>query len=237
VVEGVVGCAPTARVGEVDVCRALEVDLRRSAAFQRSFDAAVLDQAVSIEGLIEQIRELDDTSDRALRALLQAGRDDEYAVEMVVVALMPLLLSRCVGSSDRVDEMIGELAIVIGEAGRHGLPPSDRRVANVLLDRAWGRVRRAAQRVHEAVATDPLDLGWSVVDRALDPAEVAVGRVALEELLRSLESRRRSHRATVRAWNLAVGLADLEERSRSDRVRLKYARRVLRRSFVADQVA
>jgi hypothetical protein len=43
--------------------------------------------------------------------------------------------------------------------------------------------------------------------------------------------------SVVRAWNVAVSLAELEELPTSDRIRLKYARQVLRRSLAAELVA
>jgi hypothetical protein len=181
----------------------------------------------------DQIRELDDASDLILSGLVRAARHDQLAVEVVIVGLLPLALSRCGRASERVDELIGELAIVVAEAARDGLPPSGRRIANVLLDRAWGRVRRPARRVHEIVSTDAVELGWRLIDRDPDPADLAVNRVVLEELRQSLGAHRSSHRATIRAWNVAVSLADAEVKSTSDRCRLKYARQVLRRSLDA----
>ena len=110
-------------------------------------------------------------------------------------------------------------------------------MANVLLDRAWGRVRRPARRIREPSVADPIELSWRLVDPAPDPADLAVGRVALDGLVRSMTSAAASHASTVRAWNTAVSLAEVDERSASDRIRLKYARKVLRRSLPADLVA
>ena len=69
----------------------------------------------SLDELINDIRGLGDESDGALRALLNVAPFDESAVAAVIVALLPLALSRCTGSRDRVDDLISELAIVIGE--------------------------------------------------------------------------------------------------------------------------
>jgi hypothetical protein len=193
--------------------------------------------SASVDDLIHEIRALGDGSDLALRALLQSAHRDAHAVEVVIVALVPLALSRCRHSRDRVDELIGELAIVIAEAAREGLPPSRRRVANLLLDRAWGQVRKPARRVREPVMMDAVDLGWRLVDRSPDPADVAVDRVMLDDVVRALQARASSCASVVRAWNVAVSLAEVEERSSSDRIRLKYARQVLRRSLAADLVA
>jgi hypothetical protein len=42
---------------------------------------------------------------------------------------------------------------------------------------------------------------------------------------------------TVRAWNTAVALAGVEQRSYAERIRMKYARKVLRRALPAELVA
>jgi hypothetical protein len=77
---------------------------------------------------------------------------------------------------------------VIAEAAIAGLPPSRRRLANVLLDRAWAQVRSPARRVREPVVADPVEFGWRLVDPGPYPAEVVVGRVVLEGLVRSIAS-------------------------------------------------
>jgi hypothetical protein len=221
----------------MDVCQALEIALRRSCAVERWSDDPVLADSNGLDDLIREIRVLGDRSDEALRALVRAARRDPHAVEATVVALLPLALSRCRGSQDRADELIGELVIVIAEAAQRGLPLSPRRVANVLVDRAWGRVRGPSRRVRQPVMVDPVELGWRLVDRGPDPADVAISRMMLDALVQAVRAKASSQAATARAWNVAVSLADVESRSVSDRVRLKYARRVLRRSLAADLVA
>jgi hypothetical protein len=129
------------------------------------------------------------------------------------------------------------MAIVIADAAVSGLPPSRRRLANVLLDRAWAQVRLPARRVREPVVADPVEFGWRLVDPGPDPADVAVGRVALEGLVRSMATAAPWQATTVRAWNTAVALAGLEQRSYAERNRMKYARKVLRRAFPAELVA
>jgi hypothetical protein len=214
----------------VDICRWLELDFYRSDALERWSAEPTLARYATLESLVLDIRALDDRSDDALRALVEIGQRDELAVEALLVALLPLALSRC-ARADRVDELLGELAIVVGELGGCGVPHSSRRVANVLLDRAWGRLRQLRRRVGEPVPFDPLELGWHVRDRVRDPADVALGRVLLDDLLDSLRSRSKPGDPAVRAWNIATRLADAETRSESEQQQLRYARRVLRRSL------
>jgi hypothetical protein len=220
----------------VDVCPLLEADVYRSNVLARWSQDSVLSGYRRVEELIDDIRSLATASDAAVRALVGAAVADDRAAATLVVALLPLSLSRCAGSRDRVDELIGELAIVIAEAAISGLPPSRRRLANVLLDRAWARVRVPARRVREPVVADPVDLG-RLVDPQPDPADVAVGRVALEGLVRSMATAESWQATTVRAWNTAVALAEVEQRTYAERIRLKYARKVLRRALSAELVA
>ena len=70
-----------------------------------------------------------------------------------------------------------------------------------------------------------------------EPADVAVGRVALEGLARSMASADAWQATTVRAWNTAVALAGIKQRSHAERIRMKYARKVLRRALPAELVA
>jgi len=188
---------------------------------------------VDLVDVVRDVRRLDARSDGVLAALVRRSPTDEWVASLVVVALLPLALARCRKGRAQVDELIGELAIAIGEAAIEGLEPSQRRVANCLLDRAWGRVRRPARRAHHPAVCDPRDLEWMIVDDRHDPADVAVQRADFDRTARWLAAADGAHRSTVRAWNTAVSLAETDERSPQDRARLKYARRVLRRSPAA----
>lgn len=219
------------------MCLLLEADVYRSDVLARWSQDPVLSHYRSVDELIDNIRSLGTASDVAIHALVDVAAVDNRAVAALVVALLPLALSRCAGSRDRVDELIGELAIVIADAAVSGLPPSRRRLANVLLDRAWAQVRLPARRVREPVVADPVEFGWRLVAPGPDPADVAVGRVALEGLVRSMARAEPWQATTVRAWNTAVALAGLEQRSYAERTRMKYARKVLRRALPAELVA
>jgi hypothetical protein len=221
----------------VDVCPLLEADVYRSDVLARWSQQPVLSRYRSVCDLIDGIRGLGAESDATVRSLVDLSAADDRAVETLIVALLPLALGRCGGSRDRVDELIGELAIVIAEAAVSGLLPSRRRLANVLLDRAWAQVRLPARRVREPVITDPVDFEWRLEDPRPDPADVAVGRVALDGLVRSMASAEAWQATTVRAWNTAVALAGLEQRTYAERIRLKYARKVLRRVVPPELVA
>lgn len=95
---------------------------------------------------VEVIKNLDRRSDEIVRALITLGRDDPVVVTVIVVALLLLLLARCAHDRDRVDELVGELAIVISEFDSRDFSRWPAKAASRLLDRAWGRVRVPARR-------------------------------------------------------------------------------------------
>lgn len=98
----------------------------------------------TVEQLISAIRDCDGRSDRLLTALIDRGPGDPAASVVILASLLRLRAARCGGSSERVDALAGELAVVLAEAWSGDLPrQAGRRLANVMSDRAWGRVRTA----------------------------------------------------------------------------------------------
>lgn len=192
----------------------------------------------SIEELVAVIRSLDQRSDDVLRVLLEADTQQETATEVILAALVPFVLARCLGRPDRVDEFLAELAIVIGEERQGGiLRSTTRRVANQLLDRAWGRVRLPARRVHQPIAVDPVRLHRRLLAAEPDPADLAVERVDLASAYDEMVVLRRSDTAVDRAWKTAAQLIDVEGRTERQRQQLNYARRILRQSTSREKVA
>jgi hypothetical protein len=226
----------------MDVCVRLESDVLRSHRRWLPVGwiaAPGLRGYGSLAALVSAVKRLDWRSDEILTALLARGPDDHDAAETIIVALLPMILGRCSHDRDRVDELVGELAIVVGDymAGTLTLDGSPRRVANILLDRAWGKVRVPARRVRRNVSADPQLLCRTIVDERTDPERVAVNRVALAAARDSLARSGPGYVSLVRAWNTAVSLIDKDDRDAGERVQLKYARRVLRRCASPDLVA
>jgi hypothetical protein len=222
----------------VDVCRTLETSV--SQVRPSPVPAAWRDDGVSgtcstVEDVIVGVRRLDRRSDELLSALVRRARSDPLAASTAMVALLPLAMARCASGRGQVDELVGELAIVIGESGCGCVAGT--RLANRLVDRAWSRMRRRDQRGRRAVARDPTWLMGSLADSGSDLAESAACRVDLERAVDWLASAGPTFRAASRAWNTVLYLSGVEERSPSARRRLRYARRVLRRSPVAELVA
>jgi hypothetical protein len=208
---------------------------RTSAVPKAWADGPDFSSCSTLDDVIVGVRRLDHRSDELLSALVRRARCDPQAASTAMIALLPLAMARCARGRAQVDELVGELAIVIGEASGGCL--AEDRVANRLVDRAWARLRRSEQRSRRSLACDPTELTWSLVDRGPDPADAAATRIDLERAVRWLSSADPTYRAATRAWDTAVSLSSGDERSSSARRRLKYARRLLRRSPVADLVA
>lgn len=221
--------------GTLDIC--LQALRRRALPGEWRVDHR-LDAVGSVDEVVAAIRRLDEQSDNTLRALLDVPDCQQTAGELILAALVPFLLARCVGRPDRVDEFVAELAIVIGEEREAGvLRSTTRRVANQLLDRAWGRVRLPARRVHQPIAVDPVRLHRRLLAIEPDPADVAIEHVDLAAANDLLVGCRRSDAAVDRAWRTAVHLIDVDGRTERERQQLNYARRILRQSIGPQKVA
>ena len=212
--------------------------LRRRALPDEWRDDRRLAAVASVDDVVAAIRKLDEQSDIVLRALLDVRERQHTAGELILAALVPFVLARCVGRPDRVDEFLAELAIVIGEEREAGvLRSATRRVANQLLDRAWGRVRLPARRVHQPIAVDPVRLHRRLHAVEPDPADLAIERLDLAAANDLLAGCRRSDAAVDRAWRAALQLIDVDGRTERERQQLNYARRILRQSIGPQKVA
>jgi hypothetical protein len=205
----------------MDVCSLLELQVGHLCGEpipDRWGHAQVLLDAGSVGALISVIRRLDDRSDRVLLALLEGGaRGDPLGTAVIVAALVPLVLARCRGDRDRVDEFVGELALVIATVDVEALRRSRRRVGGVLLDRDLLLV------THEPE-------GRSAEDEALGhlafpEADAVVRRVGVERPW------------VVAAWTSALELADVADRDAAEARRWKYVRSVLQQHVAPELVA
>lgn len=236
-----VGCAAIFSVEDMFDCGSLDLCLqalrRRALPADWRHDPR-LNDVVSVDEVVSAIRGLEEQSDVVLRALLAVGEKQQSASELILAALVPFVLTRCVGRRDRIDEFLAELAIVIGEEREAGVLRSPRRrVANQLLDRAWGRVRLPARRVHQPIAVDPVRLHRRPLAVDPDTADLAIERVDLAAANDLVAGCRRSDAAVDRAWKTAVSLIEIEGRTERERQQLNYARRILRQAIDPTKVA
>jgi hypothetical protein len=191
----------------------------------------------TLRDVVATIRKVGDDSDRMIRVVLGGGSNRSVAEEVVIVALIPMLRHRCRLDRREIEEVLAELAIVVGEMARNGVPDTPRPLANLLLDRAWKAHRKAERHRHSYVPFDPVKLDFVPVCAVEAPDEAVLDRVALAEFRQRLASNLDANRSAVNSWNAAVRLADMEDRTSSERSRWKYVRKELRRRATSDLVA
>lgn len=186
--------------------------------------------------LISAIRDCDGRSDRLLGALVDRGPDDPVASVVVLASLLRLRVGRCGGSSERVDALAGELAVVLAEAWSGELPrQAGRRLANVMSDRAWGRVRTAELKGSWMERLPLVAVPGDCASQDRSPEDIAVAHVAVKQLGKAIDRQRGLGQSCLpRAWDAAVELADADDRSMTQRNQWHYARRVLRRHVSPD---
>ena len=98
-------------------------------------DCATLRPYGSVGALARQIRRLDDQSDAILLALLGGpARQEDLCGSVIVTSFLPLVMRRCRRNRERVDEFVGELAVVIGSVPMAVLRQSQRKT---LPGRRW----------------------------------------------------------------------------------------------------
>ncbi|MCU1395342.1 MAG: hypothetical protein JWM34_3770 [Ilumatobacteraceae bacterium] len=197
----------------------------------------VLGRLSSMQNVIATVRELDGESDTVVHALLTRGPGDGIAAAVLIVGFIPFTISRCRGRQELIDELAGELAIVIGEFMARGVPSTDRRLVNLVVDRAWDRLRAGTRRSGRTVPVDPAEVTFSDESDWGDPERVAINRVVLNEFRDDLVRTATYRRPVVEAWNSAVVLVDRQNRTCSEQDRWKYARRQLRRRAWPDIAA
>jgi hypothetical protein len=177
---------------------------------------------------VRAIRQVDDGSDAAIRQLLDRG--DELALEVILVALIPMLRHRCRNDRTKADEALGELSIVLAEFSRSGVPTTSRRLANLIVDRAWDAHRCTMRR--ERRAAFPVDPSRSYLfdEHSIDTGHRQVlDRVALHDFRDQLVKSQAAHPKASAAWNEALELALMERRTSAQRNRWKYVRLQLRK--------
>lgn len=198
----------------------------------RWVDDRCLGEVDNLAVLVARIRKCDEQSDQLLIALIDKGPGDQLAAELVLASLLRLRVGRCRGVQERVDALASELAVVLTEAWRGELVwPPGRRLANVMADRAWGRVRAAERK---GAWMNFSGLGCTVGDVACGSSfeSAVVEAVALRDLGDRIE--RGHHGPVSRAWATVARYSESPPQSRAERSRYQYARRTLRAHVTDD---
>jgi hypothetical protein len=219
------------------LCQDLERQLFSRHASDSPPDFATAKDATTLNDLVATIRAVGPESDRMVRLVLGDRSHRSVGEEIVIVALIPMLRHRCRLDRREIEEVLTELAIVVGEMARDGVPETERPLANLLLDRAWKAHRKAERHRMAYVPFDPLKLDFVPVCSVEAPDDAVLDRVALVEFRDRLASNPVANRSAVNSWNAALCLADKEHRTSSERSRWKYVRKELRRRATADLVA
>jgi hypothetical protein len=175
-------------------------------------------------------------SDEVVDALLSVGDHTELADCIIVASMVGLVRSRCRRGPIPPEDLLAEVAISVAETRRDGVPATDRHLINVMLDRAWDRIRAPHQRSRGAtvVASDLVER-LAVEDG--DAERMVLNRVAVAQFRDQLRADEECSPAAVRAWNSAVELIDIPRKSRVQLDRWKYARQQLRRHGSPDLAA
>ena len=225
-------------VGGMTLCQDLERQLfTRSAADIPPYWAVGKESSATVRIVVATIRRVSPDSDRMIRLVLGDRSNRLVAEEVVIVALIPMLRHRCRLDRREIEEVLTELAIVVGQMARDGVPETERPLANLLLDRAWKAHRKAERHRTAHVPFDPLKLDFVPACSVEAPEEAVLDRVALAGFRDRLASNPVANRSAVNSWNAALRLADKEQRTSSERSRWKYVRKELRRRAAADLVA
>ena len=179
----------------------------------------------SLFALAESVGRLDDSSDAVLRALLARDIDDELVAPAILLGLRRLLYLCRGRDRELLNDLVTEVAIVIGEMRRGGPPTVGRRLGYVIVDRARDRQRSALRRQLGRPVVDPVVAEETLADPAPAVDELVVQRAQLAEIRTDvLES---SDAGLVRSWNSLLQMVETPRSSQAERDRWKYVRRRL----------
>ena len=190
----------------------------------------------SAAAMASTVRAIGRDSDAVVDALLAVTERRELADCIIVAATVGLVRARCKRGPIPPEDLLAEVAISVAEYRRDGAPSTERHLINVMLDRAWDRVRAPYQRSQgmTVVVSDHVE---RLAFEDCDVERLALNRVAVAEFRRRLRADLASSPAAVRAWNSAVELVDVPRKSRVQLDRWKYARSQLRRHGSSDMAA
>lgn len=188
-------------------------------------DSPVLGGFGSLGEIVAALGRLDSESDAVISELLARPLDDDLVAPVLLAGLRRLLFL-CRGTRrELLDDLVGEVAIVIGELRRVRPLSHRRRLGYVIVDRARDRQRAALKREGGWRSIDPLDVADRLLTEATAVEDEALGRVRLGDLRDQVAAS--GDRGLCRSWNSLVDLVDAPRSARVDQYRWKYVRRRL----------
>lgn len=162
------------------------------------------------------------------------GRGTGFADWVILVGLLPHAIRRGGATRDTADDIVAELALVIGE-GRAGLVDvGGVKVGYRILNRMQGRLRlphRRLGRVRVCDLTDRLD---EVPSDFGDPTEALIARCEFDELRARIDEWAAARPSVGRAWDTMHEFIDRRPATTHDYDRHRYARRVMEKAVEDD---
>jgi hypothetical protein len=195
-------------------------------------DSPALAAYRSLGEVMRGVGRLDGNSDVVIGALLAMPVDDELVAPVLLCGLRRLLFL-CRGSRrELLDDLLGEVAVAIGELRRVRPLTYTRRLGYVIVDRARDRQRAALRRQGAWHPIDPLDIAQRLLSDAGAVEDEALDRVRLGVIREQVAAC--GDVGLARSWNSLVELVDAPRGSRAERDRWKYIRRRLTEHFAPD---
>ena len=194
-------------------------------------DLPSLTRYTSIAELEDAIGRVNEESDAVIDRLLGLPADDPLVTPVLLAGLRPLLFL-CRGR-DRalLNELVTEVAIVIGEM-RRVRSVTQRRLAYVIVDRARDRQRAGLRREFACRSIDPLTVAEALPDKRPGVDEIVAERLRLDVLRQQVAAT--GDAGLARSWNSLIELVDAPRLSQAERDRWKYIRRRLSGAFGPD---
>ena len=198
----------------------------RSGLPARWAEDPLLGQFTRHRELIQEVRSASHLADRLTIALLRDGSPE--ASLLLVQASTPLILGWTKRNWEYFDDVVVEVAIVVGELRLETDLEYKRRPLHYVVDRAADRVRKRRVRGHDPEPIPESDPVWDRPCPLAGPEEVTVGHLALDDVRRvlaALPPRRMAE--AVANWNTVVELMG-RQNAQAERNRLFHSRQRLR---------
>lgn len=186
----------------------------------------------SLGEVVAAVGRLDCDSDAVIGALLAMPLDDDLVAPVLMAGLRHLLFLCRGARRELLDDLLGEVAIAIGELRRVRPLTYKRRLAYVIVDRARDRQRAALKRERASRPVDALEIAGRLLSESTSVEDEALDRLRLRVIRSQVAAS--GDAGLARSWNSLVELVDAPRESRAERDRWKYIRRRITDHFGPD---